>query len=46
MKNILQTLEEKCRNGEITIRDAAVRLYKAGWISFIDIEKTKRLLGL
>lgn len=44
--SILESLEEKVENGEITIREAAIKLHKAGWTNFIDEDKTKRLLNM
>ena len=46
MKNILESLKESVKSGKITIREAAIKLYKAGWMNFIDVDKTKRLLDL
>lgn len=46
IKNILNSLEEKIESGNITIREAAIELHKAGWINYIDIDTTKKLLGL
>lgn len=46
MKNILQSLKEKVSCGDITITEAAINLHNAGWTNFIDVEKTKLLLGL
>ncbi len=46
IKNILNSLEEKNESGNITIREAAIELHKAGWINYIDIDTTKKLLGL
>nr|DAY98987.1 MAG TPA: hypothetical protein [Caudoviricetes sp.] len=46
IENILDYLEEKVENGEITIREAAIELYKAGWTNFIDVDATKVLLKL
>ena len=46
VKNILNSLEEKVDSGKITIREAAIELHKAGWTPYIDIDVTKRLLGL
>lgn len=46
INNILNLLEEKVENGEITIREAAIKLCKAGWTNFIDIDATKKLLKL
>ena len=38
IKNILNSLEEKIESGNITIREAAIELHKAGWINYIDID--------
>lgn len=46
MKTILQSLKEKVEGGNITLREAAIRLHKAGWTNFIDEETTRRLLKL
>ena len=46
IKNILNSLEEKIESGNITIREAAIELHKADWINYIDIDTTKKLLGL
>lgn len=46
MKNILQSLKEKVERGNITLREAAIKLHECGWINFIDEEITKRLLNL
>lgn len=46
IKNILNSLEEKIESGNITIREAAIELHKAGLINYIDIDTTKKLLGL
>lgn len=46
MKNILESLKESVESGKITIREAAIKLYRAGWTNFIDVDKTKQLLGL
>lgn len=46
MKTILQSLKEKVESGEITIREAAIRLHNAGWTNFIDEGATRRLLKL
>lgn len=46
IKTILGTLEEKVENGEITIREAAIELHKAGWTNFIDVDTTKKLLQI
>lgn len=36
MKNVLESLKESVKSGKITIREAAIKLYKAGWTSFVD----------
>ena len=46
IKNILNSLEEKIESGNISIREAAIELHKASWINYIDIDTTKKLLGL
>lgn len=46
IKNILNSLEEKIESGNMTIREAAIELHKAGWINYIDIDTTKKPLGL
>lgn len=46
LKTIFESLNEKLENGEITIREAAITLHKAGWTNFIDIETTKKLLKI
>ncbi|MBV3865802.1 hypothetical protein [Phocaeicola coprocola] len=46
MRTILQSLKEKVDSGKITLREAAVRLHKAGWTNFIDEETTRKLLKL
>ena len=44
MKNVLESLKESGKSGKITIREAAIKLHKAGWTSFVDVDKTKQLL--
>ena len=39
IKNILNSLEEKIESGNITIREAAIELHKAGWINYIVIAR-------
>ena len=46
MKNVLESLKESVKSGKITIREAAIKLHKAGWTSFVDVDKTKQLLEL
>ena len=44
IKGILESLRDDVLNDKITIRQAAIELYRAGWCTFIDEEKAKRLL--
>ena len=46
MKCILESLREKVENEEMTIREAAIELHKAGWTNIIDIDATQELLQL
>ena len=46
MQNVLESLKESVKSGKITIREAAIKLHKAGWTSFVDVDKTKQLLEL
>lgn len=46
MKNILQSLKEKVASGNITLREAAIKLHQSGWTNFIDEETTKKLIKL
>lgn len=46
MRNILQSLKEKVESGNLTLREAAVKLHKCGWTNFIDEETTIKLLRL
>lgn len=46
MKSILQSLKEKVSCGDITIKEAAIKLHNAEWTNFIDVERTRQLLGL
>lgn len=46
IKNILHSLHDRVASGEITMRQAAEELCKAGWTcGYIDMEKTARLIG-
>ena len=46
IKNIFHSLHDRVASGEITMRQAAEELCKAGWTcGFIDMEKTARLIG-
>lgn len=40
-----QYLYDKYQEGKITIREAAVSLYNAGWTNYIDEEYAKKILG-
>ncbi|WP_195531828.1 hypothetical protein [Bacteroides finegoldii] len=46
MKSILESLREKVIIGSLTIREAAIVLHKSGWINFIDVDATQKLLKL
>ena len=46
MKNILQSLKEKVEGGNVTLREAAIKLHESGWTNFIDEETTERLLKM
>lgn len=46
MRNILQSLKEKVECGNITLREAAIKLHESGWTNFIDEETTARFLKL
>ncbi|WP_167332566.1 hypothetical protein [Bacteroides timonensis] len=46
VKTIFESVGEKVESGKITIREAAIILHKAGWTNYIDIDITKKLLGL
>lgn len=43
---IIDSLRADVLSGKITIYDAAVELHQAGWSTYIDVEKTRRLLEL
>lgn len=43
---ILESLKTDFIHGEITISEAAEELYHAGWMNYIDEEKTKDLLKI
>ncbi len=46
MKDYIEFLKESVKSGKITIREAAIKLHKAGWTNFVDVDKTKQLLEL
>lgn len=46
IKIITESLSDKVRSGKMTLREAAVKLYNAGWTNYIDIESTRKLLEL
>lgn len=39
-------LVNRADKGELTLRQTAEELFKAGWINFVDLDKTDRLLGV
>ena len=46
IKSILESLKDDVQNGSITIYQASVELFEAGWLNYIDTDKAKRLLKL
>ena len=44
--NTLQSLKADIEAGVMTIEEAAEELHRAGWTTYIDLEKTARLLDL
>lgn len=44
--NILESLRRDVLSGALTIETAAEELCIAGWMNYIDMEKTKALLGI
>ena len=42
IKNILNSLAEKVEEGKITLRDAAIELYRAGWYNYVPSEEQTR----
>lgn len=46
IKSILESLKDDVQNGSITIYQASVELFEAGWLNYIDTDKVKRLLKL
>lgn len=44
--SITQSLRADVDEGRITLYEAAEELHISGWTNYIDVEKTKRLLGL
>lgn len=45
-RTLSQYLCDKYQEGKITIREAAVAQYNAGWTNFIDEEYAKEVLGI
>ena len=46
MKTVLQKTREDLLAGKITLRKAAEIVHRHGFTSFIDEDRTKRLLGI
>lgn len=44
--SIHESLKQRYDKGELTLRECAVELHKAGWHPVVDIEKTKKRLGI
>lgn len=42
---ITESLSHDVKSGKITLHDAAVELYRAGWTTSVDEKKAKRLLS-
>ena len=43
---ILESLSDDVKSGKMTLEEAALELYRSGWMNFIDIDRAKRLLQL
>ena len=46
LKSITESLRDDVISGQITMHEAALELYRANWTSYIDMEKTRRILCL
>ena len=44
--NILESIKTDVSCGNITIREAAEELHRAGWMNYIDEDKAKALLKI
>ena len=43
---ILESLSDDVKSGKMTLEEAALELYRSGWMNFIDSDRAKRLLHL
>ena len=43
---ITESLAIDVKSGKITLHEAAIELHRAGWTTFVDEERAKRLLRL
>ena len=41
-----ESVKKEFEAGEITLREAAIEFYNGGWTHYIDIEYTKKKLGI
>lgn len=46
IKNIFDSLRDDVLSGKMTLKEAAVEIYRSGYTNFIDEEATSRLLHL
>ena len=46
MKTLDQSLRDKYYSGEISLREAAERFHKAGWDTHVDLEATRKRIGV
>ena len=46
VRTVSQSVKDDYESGKITIRETAIRLHKAGWTNYIDIDYTKRILNI
>lgn len=44
--SITESLASDVTSGRITLHEAAVELHEAGWMNFLDLDRTRRLLSL
>lgn len=44
--SITESLANDVTSGKITLHEAAMELHEAGWTNFLDLDRTRRLLGL
>lgn len=44
IKSILDSLHDKVSNNSMTLRQAGIKLYKAGWFNFLPDDNTVKTL--